>query len=748
VVFVQLKHTVDEKEGRAFLLHARMLGQLQHPGLLPLHDMGVHDDRYFYAFRVPPGKSLQELMRQSNNGATLLKPKSRHLIHLLSQIVDTVSYLHQNGVTIGRIFSDSIYIGNFREVIIKDFSKAQKFEDLKSEGFLKARSDDLQCLAQLGMRMWFLSPEKEPYSIREWDQIAQNLPIEFQEVLDKACLERGGRYPNTQAFNSDLQNILQDKPPSFREGDMIFTLRGQIQKNKSSYIIFIILSFIFFITLATHKAPLGELQKNKNSMALELKKIEQEIEHLNQEIEKQNNNQKSLLLEKEALIKRTDRYLSEKTTLLNEEKKLLQSKKEDDQARQDRKINKDRIALKRTQLENNKKALIDEINKVGRSTPSNIENTNLSSGVSIQDAGDFICESLTPRVNLVQLPSLSLEDETDWLSNYAKKPRMGKTFMDSYVISKKFLPENFIIHPLGDKIVWTSERQFNILEIQRKPLLKSFAIFETPKALAFNGPLRFLSTSSGKIVHWALTDKGFEKTNIPDTSSKDAVKILPNSKISESWIGLGKNNNIVGLDSFLPTRILKAEDLQKDVFDNILAYSDHKLILLPSGKILLSELGDVESWKTMPFGGLVFLYNQRADIYKINLAQDQPIIKKIWSFDLPQNMNGQSITSLAMDDLQNRVWVSLANDSTYLFDKTRATPLPLINIIGQVILYNNDMLISKDNFNLYCYNASPFEEFELQLNNNGSKELQAKIPEWLKGQQFLGKPHLPLHHCA
>jgi serine/threonine-protein kinase len=148
VTFVQLKRGASDRDDRQFLLQARLMGQLKHPGILPLHDMGLHDERYFYSQRVPPGMPLSKLISLHNTGSkSPLRPRSRQILYILSQITDAIAHLHSELVTLGRLYTDSVYVGDFGEVVIKDLSKAQKFSDPKSEAFTKSKSDDLQNLA-------------------------------------------------------------------------------------------------------------------------------------------------------------------------------------------------------------------------------------------------------------------------------------------------------------------------------------------------------------------------------------------------------------------------------------------------------------------------------------------------------------------------------------------------------------------------------------------------------------------------
>ena len=703
---MQLKSSASEKEGRAFLLHARMLGQLQHAGLLPLHDMGLHDECYFYAYRVPPGKSLIELIQQSNKGSGSLKPKSRHLIYLMSQIADALAYLHQNRVTIGRLTSESIYIGNFGEVIIKDFSKAQKFEESENDAFEKSRTEDLQSLAHLCMRIWLLSPEQE-FSIREWDQTAHLVPLEFQEVLDKACLERGGRYANTQDFHKDLLNILQNRPPSFREGDLLFTLKGRYQKNKKTCITFLVVCCVFLVTLAYNNMPLGEIKKRIEAKNLEIKNRNQELAQKGEELKNEKEKHRHLNEINGNLAKKQKKVNDDHNVLINienevkgkieEQKKLKLAKEEDDK----------KLKEKETLLRKKKQELEDLINNLQQQKSPLVKQENTQKS-SFQEAGDFVCDHPDPRKALEQLNLILNDNSLDWFNAYLKKNKLADSFLASYTMAKREVPDNVLVHPNGDVVVWTADRQFFYFKISEETSLTSYLSLDQPKGLAFNGDRQFNSLNFGRLLRWTLTERGLEKSPISDGSFKETSFILHNAKSSDTWVGLGKANVLMGLDSLLSTsKIAKTEDLQRDSNDNIWALMDRKLILLPSGKIMLNCPTDMESWRIHPYGGLSVLHSGRLNIYKLSSGQEQSqILEKVWEIDLPPKAPDQNLLSVVLDDQQNRVWVSFSRDQNYLFDRTQREPKLLKGVAGRVLTTYKNTLVTRDDINLYCYSLA------------------------------------------
>ena len=70
---------------------AKILARLEHPGIVPVHDVGeLPDGRVFYAMKLVSGKRLDELLRE---GLPL-----RERLRLLLRICEPVAFAHAHGV--------------------------------------------------------------------------------------------------------------------------------------------------------------------------------------------------------------------------------------------------------------------------------------------------------------------------------------------------------------------------------------------------------------------------------------------------------------------------------------------------------------------------------------------------------------------------------------------------------------------------------------------------------------------------
>ncbi len=109
-----------------FTREARTIARLQHPGILPVHEMGRLDDgRVWYTMREVVGQSLAELVPvlhgPAPGGWTL-----RRLIERFRQACEAVAYAHSQGIVHGDLKPANILVGEFADVLVVDWGLAQR----------------------------------------------------------------------------------------------------------------------------------------------------------------------------------------------------------------------------------------------------------------------------------------------------------------------------------------------------------------------------------------------------------------------------------------------------------------------------------------------------------------------------------------------------------------------------------------------------------------------------------------------
>ena len=103
----------NEQRRKRFWAESHALAQIEHPGVMPIHDRG--DD--FMSLRKSPPKSFVELIGdQGASGESLI-----YALECLSKVIDTLRHSHQQGIIHGDIQPSYIAIGDHGEVMLQNW---------------------------------------------------------------------------------------------------------------------------------------------------------------------------------------------------------------------------------------------------------------------------------------------------------------------------------------------------------------------------------------------------------------------------------------------------------------------------------------------------------------------------------------------------------------------------------------------------------------------------------------------------
>jgi eukaryotic-like serine/threonine-protein kinase len=110
------------EERDRILREARILASLEHPGIAPVHDVGVlPDGRVFYVMKCVRGERLDSF-------ATSARPRTE-LLRLFRQVCDAVAFAHEAGVIHRDLKPQNVMLGAFGEVLVLDWGVAKLRED-------------------------------------------------------------------------------------------------------------------------------------------------------------------------------------------------------------------------------------------------------------------------------------------------------------------------------------------------------------------------------------------------------------------------------------------------------------------------------------------------------------------------------------------------------------------------------------------------------------------------------------------
>jgi serine/threonine-protein kinase len=139
---VALKELRPERSGdhavlRRFLQEARITGQLDHPGVVPVYELaqgeaGSKGGQPYYTMRFIRGRTLSEAIAAYHRKQQLAQARPTELLALIQAFVgvcNTVAFAHSRGVIHRDLKGQNIVLGEFGEVVLLDWGLAKLLDD-------------------------------------------------------------------------------------------------------------------------------------------------------------------------------------------------------------------------------------------------------------------------------------------------------------------------------------------------------------------------------------------------------------------------------------------------------------------------------------------------------------------------------------------------------------------------------------------------------------------------------------------
>jgi eukaryotic-like serine/threonine-protein kinase len=107
---------------RRFVEEAQIGGQLQHPGVVPVYELGTFPDRRpFFAMKLIKGRTLASLLQEQTSPAQDLP----RFLSIFEAVCQTMAYAHARGVIHRDLKPSNVMVGSFGEVQVMDWGLAK-----------------------------------------------------------------------------------------------------------------------------------------------------------------------------------------------------------------------------------------------------------------------------------------------------------------------------------------------------------------------------------------------------------------------------------------------------------------------------------------------------------------------------------------------------------------------------------------------------------------------------------------------
>ena len=112
----------SDQERARFQAEARAVAQLDHPGIVPVYDVGELDSRPFFSMKLIEGETLSQRISRGPLAA-------EEAVGLLVQVCRAVDYAHQNGLLHRDLKPSNILIDDSGQAHVMDFGLAKRIDD-------------------------------------------------------------------------------------------------------------------------------------------------------------------------------------------------------------------------------------------------------------------------------------------------------------------------------------------------------------------------------------------------------------------------------------------------------------------------------------------------------------------------------------------------------------------------------------------------------------------------------------------
>lgn len=183
VALKALSPVEDGAETVGRLLHeARILASLEHPGIVPIHDVGtLPDGRPYYVMKRVEGSRLDEYL------AT--RPSLGELCRVFLRICEPVAFAHARGIVHRDLKPENIMLGPFGEVLVLDWGVAKSLGQAERQGLVIGTAD-------------YMAPEQRAAG-----------PVDARaDVYSLGCLLRAAGGPAPRALQSIARRATESDP--------------------------------------------------------------------------------------------------------------------------------------------------------------------------------------------------------------------------------------------------------------------------------------------------------------------------------------------------------------------------------------------------------------------------------------------------------------------------------------------------------------------------------------------------------
>jgi hypothetical protein len=113
-----------------FLDEAQLTAELQHPGVVPVHELGrLENGQPYFTMQAVRGRTLRALVDDYHGAETSEAPAGLYrLMAVFNQVCETIAFAHRRGILHRDLKPENVMVGEFGEVRVLDWGLAKRLE--------------------------------------------------------------------------------------------------------------------------------------------------------------------------------------------------------------------------------------------------------------------------------------------------------------------------------------------------------------------------------------------------------------------------------------------------------------------------------------------------------------------------------------------------------------------------------------------------------------------------------------------
>ncbi|MDQ3120639.1 MAG: protein kinase [Verrucomicrobiota bacterium] len=255
---IGLGHWATEAHVKRFRLEAEAAARLEHPGIVPIYEVGERDGSCYFSMKLVEGGQLDEVVRRE-------PMPLRRAVEIAVKLARTVHYAHEHGILHRDIKPGNVLLDRNGDAHLTDFGLAKlvetesavtnTFDVLGTPSYMApeqaaGKTKELTAAADvygLGAVFYQLLTGQPPFAggttyetIRLVMETEPRRPSLWNRKVDRdletialKCLEKDPqkRYPTALALAEDLEHWLRDEPIRARPTGIFTRSRKWVRRN-------------------------------------------------------------------------------------------------------------------------------------------------------------------------------------------------------------------------------------------------------------------------------------------------------------------------------------------------------------------------------------------------------------------------------------------------------------------------------------------------------------------------------------